>query len=95
MKLILIPFTHSPTPTPCMQMDKVEETQLEITFWDKNSPEDGFMGEVLLNVAKLQKILGNYLEHSFPIKTSSVYSSQSRVVTGNVLVGLRMDAVPV
>lgn len=57
------------------------------------SPDDGFLGEVLLNVSKLQQIMGKYFEHSFPVKTSSVYSSQSREVKGIVLLGLRLDAV--
>jgi hypothetical protein len=65
--------------------------QLELTLWDKNTPEDGFMGEVLLNVSKLQQIIGKYFEHSFPVKISSVYSSQSREVSGHVLLGLRLD----
>ena len=47
--------------------------------------------QVLLNVAKLLQIAGKYFEHAFPLKTSSVYFSKSREVSGNVVLGLRLD----
>ena len=47
--------------------------------------------QVLLNVAKLTQIAGKYFEHAFPLKTSSVYCSKSREVSGNVVLGLRLD----
>jgi len=114
------------------QVERVEQTQLEITLWDKNS-DDGFLGEVLLNVSKLQQIMGKYFgnlertcfksrpqvtdlysqtltyahkhwhtptltntytptEHSFPVKTSSVYNSRSRAIGGTLVLGLSLDA---
>ena len=71
---------------------KLEETQLELTLWDRAGPDDSFVGEVLLNVNKLQQILGKYFEHSFPLKTSSVYRSDSRDVTGSIVLGLLLES---
>ena len=71
--------------------EKLEQTQLELTMWDRAGPDDSFVGEVLLNVNKLLQISGKYFEHAFPLKTSSVYSSAARNVSGSLVLGLRMD----
>lgn len=70
---------------------KLEQTQMELTMWDRAGPDDSFVGEVLLNVNKLLQIAGKYFEHAFPLKTSSVYSSAARNVSGSIVLGLRMD----
>ena len=78
-------------PTIVLFMCAQPRFQLELTLWDKHSPEEDFVGEVLLNVAKLQQVLGKYFEHSFPVKTSSVYNSRSRIIDGSVRLGLQLN----
>ena len=54
-----------------LAVTEAKNSQLEITLWDVETPQptNGFLGEVILNVGKLESLAGAEITQAFPLKT--------------------------
>ncbi|KAJ1495968.1 hypothetical protein T484DRAFT_1760981 [Baffinella frigidus] len=70
------------------------KSQLEVTLWDESDPApekySHFLGEVLLNLAKLAPYKGHYIEQVFHIKQGKTIPTAEQA-TGSLTLGLRLD----
>uniref|UniRef100_A0A7S0TLK2 C2 domain-containing protein n=1 Tax=Hemiselmis andersenii TaxID=464988 RepID=A0A7S0TLK2_HEMAN len=70
------------------------QSQLECTIWDTSDPNptefSNFLGEVLLNLAKLIPYKGHYIEQVFFVKQGKTIKTEQQA-TGNLKLGLRLD----
>jgi hypothetical protein len=77
-------------------VSRLKNVQLELTLWDDNSKEQGFMGEVVINVAKLSDpatTLGRTIEHSFIFKPGGTFVPK-RPVSGSIILELMLRPPP-
>jgi len=70
------------------------QSQLECTIWDESDVKaknySNFLGEVLLNLAKLVKFRGKFIEQMFYIKQGKTIETP-QTATGTLKLGLRLD----
>ena len=76
-----------PVPDPSV-------AQLECTLWDESDPQtqsySNFLGEVLLNLARLVPYKGHYIEQLFNIKQGKTIVTDE-LASGNLKLGLRLE----
>jgi hypothetical protein len=76
-----------PVPDP-------NKSQLECTLWDESDPSpekySHFLGEILLNLAKLAPYKGHYIEQVFHVKQGKTIATEEQA-TGSLTLGLRLD----
>ena len=69
---------------------RLRNVQLELTLWDDHSKDQGFMGEVVINVGKLAEpgvTLGRIIEHSFLFKAGGTFVPK-RQISGSIVLEL-------
>eukprot|EP00285_Hemiselmis_virescens_P019772 CAMPEP_0173378476 /NCGR_PEP_ID=MMETSP1356-20130122/1628_1 /TAXON_ID=77927 ORGANISM="Hemiselmis virescens, Strain PCC157" /NCGR_SAMPLE_ID=MMETSP1356 /ASSEMBLY_ACC=CAM_ASM_000847 /LENGTH=171 /DNA_ID=CAMNT_0014331551 /DNA_START=105 /DNA_END=616 /DNA_ORIENTATION=+ len=76
-----------------------QTSQLECTLWDDSDAaakgHSNFLGEVILNLAKLVPYYGQYIEQVFDIKQGKTIKTE-KTASGKLRMGLQLDspAVP-
>mmetsp|Transcript_30649 Transcript_30649/g.77549 ORF Transcript_30649/g.77549 Transcript_30649/m.77549 type:complete len:297 (-) Transcript_30649:105-995(-) len=77
-----------------LPVSDASQSQLECTIWDTSDPQptefSNFLGEVLLNLAKLIPYKGHYIEQVFFVKQGKTIKTEQQA-TGNLKLGLRLD----
>jgi len=99
------PEVYKTTPVPAGNSPKWNQefilpipdptkSQLECTLWDESDPSpqkySNFLGEVLLNVAKLAPYKGTYIEQSFQVRQGKTIQTENQA-SGSLKLGLRLD----
>mmetsp|Transcript_53484 Transcript_53484/g.130671 ORF Transcript_53484/g.130671 Transcript_53484/m.130671 type:complete len:512 (+) Transcript_53484:56-1591(+) len=75
-----------------------QTSQLECTLWDDSDSNaknhSNFLGEVILNLAKLVPYKGQYIEQVFDIKQGKTIKTEKQA-SGKLKMGLQLDSPPV
>ena len=75
---------------------RIKSVQLELTLWDDHSKDQGFMGEVVINVGKLAEAgstLGRVIEHSFVVTAGGTFGPK-RQISGSIVLELLLRPPP-
>ena len=81
----------------CLDVANAADSQLQVVLWDKAAPADAakeqtFLGEVLLNVGKLEPYAGRDIEQIFDVRKSN-WVGPNKAISGKLFLKLKYDKV--